>query len=335
MSVRHGGNIDEAALEFSVPKENWIDLSTGINPYAYPLENLSERIWQVLPEKGALEALKEAATQCYGLAKAEHVLPVAGTQALLQVLPHLFEKPKRVRVLGPTYKEHAACWARAGHDVREIDDLVKARQDSDILIIVSPNNPTGRIIAPEMLLELAQEKAQQDGLLIVDGAFMDVDPQSDISSWTGLKGLMILRSFGKFYGLAGLRLGFALCEGEINERLTHGLGPWSVSGPALEIGRRALLDRDWQNKTKAELANRAARLDDILNQNSVTVKGGCSLFRFCKLKGVNDFYRFMGREGVLIRTFDDVADHVRIGLPGNERDWQKLADVLEKWKKIA
>lgn len=331
MSVFHGGNLAGAAQKFGQPAQGWIDLSTGINPTAYPIPDLEMDLWTRLPDQNRVQLLKEAAAFCYAVPHRELVIPVSGTQTLLQILPRLFDGSKVVRIVGPTYKEHEHCWRQAGHDVLEVNDILTAEQDGDIVIVVNPNNPTGDIHQPDYLRKLAQRLHDKGGLLIVDQAFMDCMPELDISRHAGQEGLVILRSFGKFFGLAGLRLGFVLAGGDLGERLRDGMGPWCVNGPALEIGRQALCDDIWITDMRKTLVKSAQRLDQILEKNGVEVLGGTSLFRYCRHQDVKALFEHLGENGILVRTFEDQPDRLRIGLPGAENHWHRLDDVLRQF----
>ncbi|SCA55228.1 Threonine-phosphate decarboxylase [Candidatus Terasakiella magnetica] len=330
MAVFHGGNLAAAAQRFSVPQEKWVDLSTGINPHPYPIPPLEQDHWGRLPDQKLLQDLKEAAAFYYGVDDPEKVIPVSGTQTLLQILPHLFEKPKKVRIIGPTYKEHAYCWSLAGHDVMEVEDVYDAADEADILIIVNPNNPTGDVYEPDFLLELAAKQHAKGGYLIVDGAFLDCRPSLDISSHAGTDGLIILRSFGKFFGLAGIRLGFVLAGGKLADRLRDGIGPWAVNGPAMEIGKRAFRDVAWIKQTRADLIKATQRLDEILGSASIDVVGGTSLFRYCHHPKAPHIFEGLGKQGVLVRPFEDRAQYLRIGLPGPEKHWAILQESLKE-----
>ncbi len=329
MAVFHGGNLAAAAKQFGIDQAHWVDLSTGINPHPYPIPSLATNLWARLPEENLLEALKGAAARYYGVETPEYVIPVSGTQTLLQILPHLFEKPKKVHIIAPTYNEHAYCWSLAGHTVREFEDIFEASQDSDVLIVVSPNNPTGDVYPPDFLLELAEKQHKRGGILIVDGAFMDCTPALDLSWAAGREGLVVLRSFGKFFGLAGLRLGFVLTGGELGQRLREGIGPWAVNGPALEIGRLALSDDDWIMATRKKLAEATLRLDALLTKGGLDVVGGTSLFRYCFSPNAQDIYQRLGENGILVRPFKERSGFLRFGLPGQEEQWLKLENALK------
>lgn len=329
MSVFHGGNLAAATEKFGEPEGGWLDLSTGINPNPYPVPMLSKAIWGRLPDHDLMRALKKAAAHCYGVSDEDCVIPVSGTQTLLQILPHLFAKPSKVRILEPTYKEHAHCWALAGHDVAGVATLEAAEDQADIIIVVNPNNPTGQVYDVDELLALAERLDRKGGLLIVDAAFSDCTPQADISAHAGTPGLLILRSFGKFFGLAGIRLGFVLAKGPLAARLQDGIGPWAVNGPALEIGRQALLDENWIGQTQSHLLEQARRLDDVLSTAGVKIEGGTSLFRFCRSAQAQEIYQALGRQGILVRPFADLPQHLRVGLPGDDVEWSRLEKSLK------
>ncbi|WP_135077577.1 threonine-phosphate decarboxylase CobD [Terasakiella sp. SH-1] len=330
MAVFHGGNLAAATQQFGVPIEEWVDLSTGINPHPYPIPDLEKDLWGRLPDQHLLQDLKEAAASYYGVDCANKVIPVSGTQTLLQILPHLFEKTKKVRIVGPTYKEHAYCWGLAGHDVKEVPLLSQAEAEGDIVIVVNPNNPTGEIYMPEDLLALAARQHAKGGSLIVDGAFMDCMPDIDLSQHVGCEGLMVLRSFGKFFGLAGIRLGFVLAAGSISQRLKDGIGPWAVNGPAMEIGRCAFRDDVWIEQTRVDLEDAQKRLDMLLQAGGLEVVGGTSLFRYCFHPNAGQVFEQLGKAGILTRPFADQPQHLRIGLPASEQGWSRLKKTLDK-----
>lgn len=323
--LRHGGDLSAAAEAFGTPEQGWLDLSTGINPLPYPVEDASADIWQRLPVKADEAGLIEAARSYYGVPDDATLAIAPGTQSIIQWLPVLRETC-RVQVLGPTYEEHAARWRAVGHQVDIIDDF--KRSHADILIVVNPNNPDGRTIGPNDLIACAEHQAAQGGLLIVDEAFADVAPEISVIPACGRPGLLVLRSFGKFFGLAGLRLGFAVGHVTDIAQLKAALGPWCVAGPALSIGARALADTDWQEITRTRLSADAARLDQILRATGFDIVGGTSLYRLARKDDSRTIYEKLGRAGILVRIFDQRPDWIRFGLPGTKDDWQRLATVL-------
>lgn len=326
----HGGSIDRARALFPQAPLPWIDLSTGINPHSYPLFDLPSTALTRLPEPGRLRELARLAAGVYGASSADNVVAAPGTQILLPRVAALV-KPGRAAVLGPTYAEHARAAALAGHEVREVEDFA-ALYDADLAIVVNPNNPDGRVIQRAALLDLARHMRARGGLLVVDEAFMDVGPQAQrVDGDVDEGGLVVLRSFGKFFGLAGLRLGFAIAAVPVAKALEAGLGPWAVAGPALEYGIRALGDRAWQEAARTRLDEAALRLDALLAEFSIPVSGGTSLFRFLRLPEARGLFAALGRSGILIRNFGWDETALRIGLPGCEDEWLRLGNALATW----
>ena len=248
-----------------------------------------------------------------------------GSQALIQALPRI-TPPTDVAILGPTYGEHARAWTAAGHRVHAVSGLEEIGT-AGAVVVVNPNNPDGRIIAPGQLLDLAARLAARNGLLVVDEAFCDERP--DLSLTAGVRpGLVVLRSFGKFFGLAGLRLGFAVAATDLAARLADHLGPWPVSGPALGIGAAALADREWSIATITRLTDAAARLDAILTGAGLEVPGGTVLFRLARHDRAPAIYERLGRAGILVRAFAFRPDILRFGLPGDAAEERRLTAAL-------
>ncbi len=258
----HGGDLGAARRMFPDAPEPFVDLSTGINPNPYPVPALSADLFARLPESAALAKLAAVAAATYGAPSAAHVVPAPGTQLLLPAVAGLVE-PGRAAVLTPTYAEHARTAALAGHSVIEVRDIA-ALGDAQLAILTNPNNPDGRLWAKGELLAMAKTLRARGGVLVVDEAFMDVEPaDASLADAVSLGNIVVLRSFGKFFGLAGLRLGFALAAPPLVQRIASRLGPWAVSGPALAIGAQALADRAWidANATPARGGSKQTRCD--------------------------------------------------------------------------
>ena len=307
-----------------------MDLSTGINPHSYPLFELPATALSRLPEAAQLRELAEIAARTYGAPSAAHVAAAPGTQILLPRVASLV-RPGKALVLGPTYAEHARAAAIAGHAVAEVSD-VEALAEADLAVLVNPNNPDGRVIEKTRLLDLAARLRAKGGLLVIDEAFMDVGPaEHSLAGDVGQGGIVVLRSFGKFFGLAGVRLGFALADPLTAERLDAQLGPWAVAGPALEYGIRALADTEWQAAMRRHLAQDAGRLDALLDRFDVQVAGGTSLFRYLSFLDAPRLFSALGSSGVLVRHFAERPQVLRFGLPGSETEWQRLEGALAGW----
>jgi cobalamin biosynthetic protein CobC len=332
-AVDHGGSLDRARALFPYAPEPFIDLSTGINPYSYPLFDLPATALLRLPEQARLRELKAVAAAAYSAPSPQNVVAAPGTQILLPLVAGLV-KQGRAMVLGPTYAEHARAAAIAGHAVREVEDF-DALVDADLAVVVNPNNPDGRVVERERLLALAAKLRAKGGLLIVDEAFMDVGPrEQSLAADVGQGGIVVLRSFGKFFGLAGVRLGFALTDETTVSRLETRLGPWAVSGPALEYGIRALGDEAWQFEMRATLQSQAARLDALLERFSISVSGGTPLYRYLERPDATGLFRALGKRGILFRHYDERPNVLRAGLPGNEDEWRRLEEALAAWQAV-
>jgi cobalamin biosynthetic protein CobC len=322
----HGGDLDAARRRFPDAPEPWIDLSTGINPVAYPLPPLAPDAWTQLPQPGDLGRLEEIAANAYGGAPGAEVVAVPGTQALIQWLPRLFPA-KRVGILDTTYAEHAVTWRASGASVERVDEL-SALAGFDVGVLVNPNNPDGRLIAPADLQEVAQHFAAKGGLLVVDEAFMDVAPGESFAPHLPARGVVVLRSFGKIFGLAGLRLGFAIAGPRPAGALREAVGPWPVSGPAIRIGAEALDDQHWLARASERLSRDAAGVDDLLEAAGFTLRGGTILFRLAAHADATGWFERLGKAGILVRRFDERPDQLRFGMPGSAGAWKRLSQAL-------
>ncbi|MBQ5950223.1 threonine-phosphate decarboxylase CobD [Massilia sp. ST3] len=324
--LEHGGNLRDAARRYG--RSDWIDLSTGINPHAYPVPPLSPQAWHRLPEPDA--RLLDAACSYYG---APRLLPVAGTQAAIQALPRL-RPPSRVTVSAPSYAEHAHHWNLHGHTRRLVPyaDLEQAVDESDVVVVVNPNNPTGETVPPAHLLDWAARLRTRGGWLVVDEAFGDTAPSLSVAPHSGAPGLIVLRSVGKFFGLAGLRLGFVAAHETLLDGLADLLGPWAVSGPAQEIALRALRDMDWQRETQRQLAQSGERMRAMLQAHDIA-SAGTPLFHWWAEAEPEAFHEHLAHRGIWCRLFRDAARGIRLGLPPEEDGWRRLNQALLEWSK--
>jgi cobalamin biosynthesis protein CobC len=327
----HGGDIAAGRRLFPDAPEPFIDLSTGINPNPYPLSRLPADVFARLPDADMLASLTAVAAQAYGAPSVDHVVAAPGTQILLPLVAAL-ARPGRAAVLMPSYGEFTRAASFAGHDVAEVDGLA-AIGDAQLVLVANPNNPDGRLFARNDLIALAAKLRAQGGLLVVDEAFMDVGPSGE-SLAADLSGgnVVVLRSFGKFFGLAGVRLGFALAAPKIATRLSALLGPWAVSGPALAVGAKALADAAWIRKTRTRLEGSAENLDAILTKSGLDIVGGTNLFRLARTEAASELFHHLGRAGILVRRFPERADWLRFGLPANTQAWRRLQIALAGFK---
>jgi cobalamin biosynthetic protein CobC len=314
--ILHGGRLAAAQRRFPDAPLPWIDLSTGINPIPYELPPLPPTAFTRLPEPEDVAALEAAAAAAYGVADPACAVAAPGTQALIHLLPRLLP-PRSVAVLSPTYAEHAAAWALAGHRVASVETPASLAR-SDVAVLCRPNNPDGGIVPAKKLLDLADELASRGGLLVVDEAFADCEGCS-LAPALPRPGLLLLRSFGKCYGLAGVRLGFALGEPAWAARLRDALGPWAVSGPALHAGLSALPDRAWLEAAAARLARDAGALDELLAAAGCHILGGTRLFRLVQHDGAAALEERLSGAGILVRSFPARPGMIRFGLPGPDQ----------------
>lgn len=317
---QHGGRLRRAAHDYRIPARQWLDLSTGINPLGWPVPPLPPEVWLRLPEEE--DGLYMATTAFFG---STQVLPVAGSQSAIQALPQL-RAACRVGVLGPTYAEHERAWRGAGHEVLSLrlHEVEAALSQLDVLVVVNPDNPSGRLIPPATLAHWHHVLALRDAWLVVDEAFIDASPRDSMAPAADAH-LIVLRSLGKFWGLAGLRAGFVLAAPAILDALREWLGPWSLSHPARWVTQRALADRDWQTATAQRLQQDSVRLATLLTAHGLPSPSGTALFRWVPTARAAELFDACARRAVLLRAFDD---GLRIGLPGTEANWHKLEQVL-------
>lgn len=318
----HGGDIDKAARRFG--RSDWIDLSTGINRRPWPAGALSDHALTALPTAAAYGRLQEVAAGWFGC-PATQVVPLAGASAAIQILPRLLaplSRQGRAAVLSPSYNEHAASLRAAGWQVAE-PDTIAGLHGADLAVVVNPNNPDGRFWQPAEMEALARAV----GHLVVDESF--IDPRPELSVAKALpENVTVLRSFGKFWGLAGLRLGFAVAQPDLQGRIADHAGPWSVSGPALEIGAAAMADHDWARDSTVRLAEAALHLDQIMTAQECRLVGGTHLFRLYGTADAAALQERLARHGIWSRIFPYNPQWLRLGLPGSRPEFERLRAVF-------
>ena len=321
--LEHGGRLRAAAERYRIPLAEWVDLSTGINPRAYPVPALPPEVWQRLPE--ANDGLEAAAAAYYGSAS---LLPVAGSQAAIQALPACFP-PGRAVTLAPTYAEHPHAWREHALRALPAAAIADAVDSADTLLLVQPNNPDAQRFPREQLLAWRARLAARGGRLIVDEAFLDAEPGDSLVPLAGEPGLVVLRSVGKFFGLAGARVGFVFAEADLLARLADRLGPWAVSGPARAVTAAALADRAWQVDARQRLAADSARLGALLDRHGLADGGGTALFQWRPTPDAVAIHARLAEQAILTRLFETPAG-LRFGLLGPETEWERLAAALSR-----
>lgn len=327
----HGGRLRRAAAEYGIPLSEWLDLSTGINRRGYPPGTVADHHWHRLPEGD--DGLVGAAEGYYG---SRDLVPVPGTDAAIQWLPGVLAalagSPRRclrVGVPATGYSEHAAAWRREGHDAVPLTSgEVPGRLDGlDVLVVINPNNPTGERVPKNRLLEWHGRLTGRGGWLVVDEAFIDSTPAASLVAEAGRKGLVVLRSPGKFFGLAGARVGFAAGAERFRSALAERLGPWPVAGPGRAVVTRALSDTGWQAAARTRLARDAGALDRLLRETFDDRPRGTDLFRTVVLPDAAHWHHRLARRAVLVRLLDDRSG-LRFGIPGSDREHERLATAL-------
>lgn len=301
----HGGGLDAAVAEYGGARGDWLDLSTGINPVPYPVGDVGHQAWTALPDRAAQTRLLDAARTFWSVPEGAEIVAAPGASALIAQMPLLFGG-KRVAIPMPTYNEHAAAFRACGWEV--------VTGDAALRVLVHPNNPDGRLWdAPDLPA-------------VIDESFCDVTPAaSHVRLVSGE--VVVLKSFGKFWGLAGMRLGFAICAPEMADKLRDGLGPWAVSGPALDIGARALEDVTWARDTRVRLAADMARLNAVMAKAGATVMGGTDLFGLYDVGDAAAFQDRLARAHIWTRVFPYSDCWVRLGLPAPD-GWSRLEAAL-------
>jgi cobalamin biosynthetic protein CobC len=331
--AHHGGRLCVARSLFPEAPQPWIDLSTGINPSSYPAPRASARERNRLPEPTELTQLEQVAATAFNVDDPARVVATGGTESALRLLPYLL-RPAAAVIAGPTYGSHADAWTCAGIPTTLVpaSELAAHARTEVAMTVVNPNNPNGHRLDRQQLRSLHDSLHTHGGVLIVDEAFGDLEPQHSVADLAGsaqAPDILVLRSFGKFYGLAGVRLGFVIGAAAIGARLRRMLGDWPVSADALRAGLAAYADRAWAQKTRQCLARAAQRLDKLLIASGMTIVGGTSLYRLASAPDARARFSRLLAHGILVRPFDHDGTQLRFGLPQASSDWRRLAVALQ------
>lgn len=327
--IQHGGGLAAAAAQYGGRIEDWLDLSTGINPCPPDLPDIPMRAWHRLPDQERELAAREAA-RIYYRSGERLPLPVPGTQSVIQLLPRLVPAGSRVAVLSPTYGEYVRAFTLAGLAVDPIGSLGEISQDHGLVVVVNPNNPDGRLFLREELQALAGALGRRGSLLVVDEAFGDTDPGQSLAA-DPAPNLVVFRSFGKFFGLAGLRLGFVIADDSLTSRIADWLGPWAVSGPALVLAQD-LMSSD-TSAIRDQIQQRSQALGRVLSEAALTQRGGTDLFRLVEEPSADALHRHLCGHHILTRKFDYRPDWLRIGLAPDADGDTRLLVALKSFQR--
>lgn len=330
--AHHGGRLGAARSMFPDVPQPWVDLSTGINPRPYPAPRASLRTRNRLPEPTELARLEALAATALGVDDPARVVATAGSDCALRLLPQIVGLKSAV-IVGPTYASHADAWTQAGALTQTIarDETHAHTGRAVCLTIVNPNNPDGHVFERTQVLALHDSIGRHGGMLLVDEAFADVAPEVSVAAEAGAAAaprLIVLRSFGKFYGLAGLRLGFIVAAPPIVAAVRGLIGEWPVSSDALAAGLAAYADRRWVERERATLRKSAQRLDRLLARSGFELAGGTALFRLARAADARKRFARLLAAGILVRPFDFDPALLRFGLPRGRDQWRRLAAAL-------
>ncbi|MFA0114249.1 threonine-phosphate decarboxylase [Vibrio sp. 10N.261.46.E11] len=341
----HGGKLIEFSLRYQRPIEQWVDLSTGVSPHHYPIPEIPASVWNRLPEDD--DGLITAAQTYY---QSDALLPVAGSQAAIQSLPHMIAKtqPTLTHILLPHtgYKEHQHAWQQYAEqsiqavifDFYRHKPTIEQLKTADVVVVINPNNPTALSVPPSEVLTWL-DYIRDHSTLVIDEAFVDCTPELSVlpSFPTGVPdNLIVLRSVGKFFGLAGIRAGFCFASPLRLNILKQHLGPWTLSGPTRYVTTHALLNSHWQKENRQRLHEEAERMDQLLQQYFGQMAGSTKitsqiLFHRVEISDSASWHHQLAKLGVFTRHCDE-NDALRFGLPANESQWQALTRALEQLK---
>jgi len=316
----HGGRLSEAHKAFPDAPLPWIDLSTGINPDPWPGVAQVAIDWRHLPDAAALEDLETRAAAHFGAADG-NVLALPGTEMGLRSLAML-DLPAPFRHVAPGYSTHGQ--ALPGSRAIGFDAVGAEAARGGTILLANPANPDGRLIPARDLVEIAVALARSGGWLVVDEAFIDAHPGGSVLPLlSGDAPVIVLRSFGKFFGLAGVRLGFAVAPPAIIARWRATLGSWPVSAAAIAIGTAAYGDAEWIAATRIGLRARADAIDAVLRRHGLEPRGASPLFRLVECDAGLLFQR-LARRGILTRPFAYAPRWLRLGVPGSAEALERL-----------
>jgi len=321
LNIQHGGDIDLAIKKYGGKREDWVDLSTGINGTSYPWQESINVELRNLPSNKILMNLEKAAARAYKIAESADTAAVSGAQQIINLLPICLKSCNSVTILGPTYSEYEKAFKSSGIKTQTVSEVSKL-SSSDIAIIVNPNNPTGKVIADEMLEDLSKKVR----ILIIDESFKMFSTRRTLN----FSNIIQINSLGKFFGLAGIRLGFVSGPSDFIKAVKEMLGPWPVSSLAAEIGIVALNDRVWISEMEKLLVTESNALHEACNSRNWELVGRTSLFHTYATSSCLEVEKQFAAHGIWVRTFDYSETWVRLGIPTSENQWERVKQALNQ-----
>jgi threonine-phosphate decarboxylase len=272
----HGGNIYAASRDLRCQPASMLDFSASINPLgmapgAVQVVQASLELATHYPDPDCYE-LKQALGRFHGI-DPECVCIGNGSTELIFLLPKTLAL-RRALIPGPTFSEYAAAMRAVGGEVSmllappeeefriRLSQVAAALQRSlDCVWLCNPNNPTGQLWTKAQVLELWKKARRVGASLIVDEAFIDYcEADSVVSEATSRAGLLVLRSFTKFYGMPGLRVGYLVAEPTVIRRIEAMRLPWSVNNLAQVAAIASLNETSYAVRSRQLIIEERPRL---------------------------------------------------------------------------
>lgn len=323
MKIEHGGNLERAMQSYGGSPSDWIDISTGISPFSASLPELRLSDWHRLPESASLDELAQIAQVYY--ASNQECIVTSGSQFLINHLPDLLKGD--IGILEPSYGEYAASFARHGREYNALDTIDEI-DDVQSIILANPNNPDGRLYAQGELYELAEVLKKRDGYLVVDEAFCDVCDNASMLIADPIENLIVLKSFGKFFGLAGARIGFVFAHNDVLHQIEQLQGPWSVSGPSISVAKYVLTCDGIHQDLLREISSRHSQFIQMLSDTRLKIIGGTKLFTLIEHENATDLHEHFLNKKILTRKFDYNACWLRLGLTSSTEEDLRLKQAI-------
>jgi len=347
----HGGNIYQAARQYGIDAEKLIDFSSNVNPLgpssmARRAAKRSLSFIDRYPDPDMTD-LRRAIARYFGI-KPEQVMCGNGSNSLIHLIPRVF-RPRKIFIPIPTFSEYASAAADAGSEVvtlslKERDgfrldpvETAFAFRGVDMAFLCNPNNPTGQLIPKADMLEIMRYSHEHGIRLVIDESFMDfIGSESIVKEAVQASNVICLRAFTKFFGMPGLRIGYAVSDEATVAALREGQEPWSVSIPAERAAIAALNDWGHIKKTLRLIEKERSRLLDALRLlPGVETFPGAANFLLIKCVSVDThaLRQKLGSRGMLVRdcsSFPGLDDRfIRIAVR-TRRENKRLIKALRE-----